>query len=165
MKINILLLKENTVNTFEEDIDFGDLDLTNYHVHKIDFVHAVVKLSVYENLISMDINITSDVHTTCAYSLEDTLLHLKFSDNLLFSTEEKYKEDGEVIYLENNYIDVDSIVFEEILSEVPFKVIKKGKSLPTSGEGYRVLSESDYLNEKNNKKDNRWKKLDDLNLD
>ena len=43
--------------------------------------------------------------------------------------------------------------------------LDKNSKLPDDGQGYRVLSEEDYLKEKENKIDERWSKLDELDLD
>ena len=43
-------------------------------------------------------------------------------------------------------------------------VTDKNESLPSDGKGYRILSEEEYLEEQKNKKDERWSKLDDVEL-
>ena len=50
-------------------------------------------------------------------------------------------------------------------SYVPLNVTKPGAKKPTDGEGYRVLSEEELLEERKSAKDPRWAALDDIELD
>ena len=94
--------------------------------------------------------------TTCAYTLEEIpySYHVKETIELADNEEDEF----EII---NNQIDIDQIVITLIVSNVPMKVIKKGAKLPSSGDGYRVLSEEDAKKEK---KSSPFDVLDDLEL-
>ena len=61
-------------------------------------------------------------------------------------------------------IEVDEYILDLIIAEVPMKIVKKGAKLPSSGEGYRVLSEDEYNKEQEQKTDSRWAALDDIEL-
>ena len=50
-------------------------------------------------------------------------------------------------------------------SSVPLNVAKPGTKKPDGGEGYRVLSEEELMEERKNAKDPRWSALDDIELD
>ena len=62
-------------------------------------------------------------------------------------------------------IDLDPHILALILAEVPHTLTKSGASLPKSGNGYRVLSEDDYLKEKNHKGNSAFDILDTIEFD
>ena len=165
MKIYVSSFKDNKPVMMSDEIDFSHLDLTKCHVHKIDFCLVEASITNYEesHFLKIDLKIKAKVHTTCAYSLEDVKIDLNYKDNLIFSDE--IKDDNDIIFYDSNIINLDEYVLDSILSEVPLKIVKKGKKLPQSGEGYRVLSEDEYLKEQENKPDSRWSILDNIEFD
>ena len=88
---------------------------------------------------------------------------MKFNDEFYFSNEEDNSED---CYFEPGVnIDLDPHILALILAEVPHNIVKSGASLPKSGDGYRVLSEEEYLEEKKNKKNSAFDILDTIEFD
>lgn len=164
MKIFISSFKDNKPALVSDDIDFSNVDLTNCHVHKIDSCHVDAYVTNFEesHLLKIDLKIKAKVHTTCAYSLEDVELDLSYKDNLMFSDE--IKDDNDIIFYDSNTLILDEYILDSILNEVPLKIVKKGKKLPSSGEGYRILSEDEYLKEQEHKSDSRWSALDDIEV-
>lgn len=161
MNINRFLFQNNVLE-LEDDIDFSHAELDQSHIRKITFCHVKIKAHEYEDLITIDADIEADVVGVCAYTLEDVPLHLKFKDSLEFSNE--VSDDEDIFYEEEPIFSLDPYILGLIISEVPIKIVKEGAKLPSSGDGYRVLSEEDYLEEKKKKKDSRWSKLDDIDL-
>lgn len=153
---------QNNVLDIEDDIDFSNAELDQSHIRKISSCHVKVHGQEYEDLIILEIKIEAEVVGVCSYSLEDVPLKLKFKDTLHFSNE--IEDDKEIIFEDKPIFDLDPYILELIITEVPMKIVKKGAKLPDSGNGYRVLSEEEYLKEKEEKKDSRWSKLDDVEL-
>ena len=153
---------QNNVLDIEDDIDFSNAELDQSHIRKIGSCHVKVHGQEYEDLIVLEIKIEAEVVGVCSYSLEDVPLKLKFKDTLHFSNE--IEDDEETIFEDKPIFDLDPYILELIITEVPMKIVKKGAKLPDSGNGYRVLSEEEYLKEKEEKKDSRWSKLDDVEL-
>ena len=153
---------QNNVLDIEDDIDFSNAELDHSHIRKISSCHVKVHGQEYEDLIILEIKIEAEVVGVCSYSLEDVPLKLKFKDTLHFSNE--IEDDEETIFEDKPIFDLDPYILELIITEVPMKIVKKGAKLPDSGNGYRVLSEEEYLKEKEEKKDSRWSKLDDVEL-
>ena len=94
--------------------------------------------------------------TTCAYTLEEIPYQYQIKETVELAGNED--DEFEII---NETIDIDQILITLIVSNVPMKVIKKGAKLPSNGEGYRVLSEEEALQEK---KASPFDALDDLEL-
>lgn len=153
---------QNNVLELEDDIDFSSAKLDQNHLRKIENTHVKVIAREYNDLITMDVYVECDITGVCSYTLEDVPLHLKFKDSLEFSNE---IEDDEDIFFEPKPIfDLDPYILGLIIASTPTKIVKNGAKLPSSGVGYRVLSEEDYQKEKAEKKDPRWAKLDDIKL-
>lgn len=153
---------QNNYLELEDDIDFSNAELDTNHIRKINKTHVKIVAHEYDDLITLDAEVECDIIGVCSYTLEDVPLHLKFKDSLEFSNE---IEDDEDIFFEPKPIfDLDPYILGLIIASTPTKIIKKGAKLPSSGAGYRVLSEEDYQKEKEEKKDSRWAKIDDIKL-
>ena len=163
MKLNRAILPANKPETFDEEIDFSSLKLDENHVKKINKCSVKVIATEFGDVLQCSINGEADVIASCSYTLDDVPLHVNFKDTLYFSSEvigsqECYFEPGVEI-------DLDPHILALILAEVPHNITKSGASLPKSGNGYRVLSEEDYLKEKQNKKNSAFDILDSIEFD
>ena len=163
MKLNRAILPANKPQTFDEEIDFSSLKLDENHVKKINKCSVKVIATEFGDVLQCSINGEADVIASCSYTLDDVPLHVNFKDTLYFSSEvigsqECYFEPGVEI-------DLDPHILALILAEVPHNITKSGASLPKSGNGYRVLSEDDYIKEKQNKKNSAFDILDTIEFD
>ena len=163
MKINRFTFNSDKTLVLEDDIDFSKAVLDVNHIRKIESCHVIVSGKEYDDLLVLDLRINAKVIGVCSYSLEDVPLNLSFKDSLELSNE--IEDDDAVIFEPNPIFEIDPYVLGLIVSEVPIKLVKKGAKLPENGSGYRVLSEDDYLKEQQEKKDDRWSKLDELELE
>ncbi len=163
MKINRFLFNQDKPVNFEESIDFSNAKLDPLHIRKID--NCLVKVSghEYDDLLVLELDIKVDVIGVCSYTLEDVPIKLHFKEVLNF-TDVEDDEEEDIIYEPKPIFDLDPYILGLIISEVPLKIVKPGAKIPSSGEGYRVLSEDDYENEQKNKVDHRWDKLNDIKL-
>lgn len=161
MKINRNLFK-NKDYFVEEDLDFSNETFDPNHIRQIGKTHVKITGNDYDDFLVLDFKIKSDVIGVCSYSLEDVPLTVKVDASLSFTYEE---EDEETIHIDNPIFDVDEYILDLIIAEVPMKLVKKGAKLPSSGAGYRVLSEDEYNKEQEEKVDPRWAALDNIDLD
>ena len=163
MKINRATLKENEKEVFEEDVDFSSYHFNETHVRKVEGVHCAIEAYEYGSLLRVVFHIKATVVAVCSYTLEDVILSINLDDELYFTDEEN--DDENLIYEKGNIIDLDPHILSLILSRVPIKVIKEGAEPPEDGSGYRVLSEDEYVKEREERKDSRWSALDDLDIE
>lgn len=161
MKVNWVALPLEKETIMEEDIDFSHESFDPNFLRQITCCHAKAKLTRFMETLRVVLSVKASVIAVCAYSLEDVPLNLNLREELDFTRD---KEDEENIYLSRNNFTLDEYVLDLILTSIPPKVIKKGASLPESGKGYRVLSEEDFLKEREEKKDPRWEKLDSVKI-
>ena len=165
MIINRLLLEEGKTVHYSEDIDFSkDNENLNNLLKKIDDCHVEVDVTDYVNILRVIINLKANVTGICAYSLEDVPLVVKTNDELDFTDDEDYEDDEDLIYITSPKIDLKNYIYSLICASLPSKIIKKGATLPKDGKGYRVLTEEDFIKEKESKPDPRWACLDDIEL-
>ena len=160
MKINRLLF-QNKGYSIEDDLDFSSQSFDPTHIRNIGKTHVKITGQDYEDFLVLNFEIVSDVIGVCSYTLEDVPLTVKVNTSLTFTYEE---EDEETIHIDNPIFEVDEYILDLIIAEVPMKIVKKGAKLPSSGEGYRVLSEDEYNKEQEQKTDSRWAALDDIEL-
>lgn len=153
---------QNNVLELEDEIDFSHAELDQNHIRKIENTHVKVLAHEYEDLLVMDVNVECDIVGVCSYTFEDVPLHLKFKDSLEFSNE--VEDDDDIFFEPKPIFELDPYILGLIIASTPTKIVKKGAKLPSSGVGYRVLSEEEYNSEKKKKADSRWSKLDDIEL-
>ena len=156
MKINRLLLPIGKTIKYSEDIDLSYFQGDQYHVRSITSCHMDLDVTNYDELITLSFNIKGEVKTTCAYTLEEIPYQYHVKDTIELDGED---DDFDIV---NNEIDIDEMLITLIVSNVPFKVVKEGASLPSSGDGFRFLSEEEANKEK---KSSPFDVLDDLEFD
>lgn len=163
MKLNRAILPIGKPETFDGEIDFSSLKLDENHVKKINKCSVKVIATEFGDVLQCSINGEADVIASCSYTLDDVPLHVNFKDTLYFSSEVMGSQE---CYFEPGVeIDLDPHILALILAEVPHNITKSGASLPKSGNGYRVLSEDEYLKEKSKKKNSAFDILDSIEFD
>ena len=163
MIINRAILPLNKTETFEEEVDFSSQVFDDNHVRRINKCQVKADVTEYGDVLRVQICGSAEVVASCSYTLEDVPLTVKFKDDFYFSSEEDSSED--CYYEPSNNVDLDPHILALVLAEVPHNVTKKGATLPNSGNGYRVLSEEQYLAEKKNKKNSAFDILDTIEFD
>lgn len=163
MKLNRAYLEEGKEEIFTEKIDFSNFPFNETHVRRIPMCEATIKATDYGETLRAIFQIKAQVIAVCSYTLEDVPMDLDFTDELEF-TNVDYQDD-EMIYEPENIIDMDPHILSLIFARIPIKVIKPGAKLPENGNGYSVLTEEQFLAEKNGKKNSAWDILDTVKLD
>ena len=161
MKLNRVLLRDGVPSTFSEEVDFSSASFDPSHIRRIDKCVATITAVDYGELLNVSVKIDATVIAVCSYTLEDVELKIKTSDDITFSDDE---EDVDNYYEKGPIIDLDPYILGILLANVPVRVVKKGAKMPKDGDGYRILSEDDYLHEQSEKKDSRWDKLDSVQI-
>ena len=163
MIINRATLPLNKDEVFEEDIDFSNQKFDENHVKRILSCSVRVVAHEYGDVLDCKISGKANVIASCSYTLEDVPMEVSFRENFYFSSEVTGSE--ECYFEPGTTIDLDPHILALILAEVPHNIVKSGASLPKSGDGYRVLSEEEYLLEKKNKKNSAFDILDTIEFD
>ena len=163
MKLNRAILPANKPETFDEEIDFSSLKPDENHVKRIDKCLVKVIATEFGDVLQCAISGNADVIASCSYTLEDVPLHVEFKETLYFSSEVMGSQ--ECYYEPGVEIDLNPHILALILAEVPHNIVKSGAQLPKSGNGYRVLSEDDFIKEKSHKGNSAFDILDTIDFD
>lgn len=161
MKINRALLTNGITKEFEETIDFSSVSFDPTHIKNIPNCVVKAKATDYEQILRVEVEINALVIGVCCYTLEDVELKFKINDELCFTDD---PEDVDNYYEKGNIIDLDSYILGILLANVPIKIVKKGAKPPKSGDGYRVITEDQYEEEKKNQVDHRFDILDTIDF-
>ena len=118
----------------------------------------------YEDFVNIDLTIKADVVLICSYSLKPFESKLHATDNLNFAFfEDDLEED--ILLLKGNILNLDEYIYDLVISAIPLKPIAPNAKKPESGEGYRVISSDDFLEEQATQGNSKFDKLKDLDLD
>lgn len=164
MKININTLLEGKIYNFEEDIIIDNISDTSYGLKRLENIHVKADVTLFEDLLSVYLSISGNAVMICSYSLEEGDYKIRLKENLTFTLNEE-NEDEDMIYDGRSTIILDDYIRSLILASLPTKFVKKGKTLPTSGENYRVLTEDDFVNEHSKKKNSPFDKLANIDIE
>ena len=163
MKLNRATLPINKSQKYSDDLDFSSQQFDDNHVRRIESCHVDVVATEYGDVLQCQVSGNAHVVASCSYTLEDVPLDVSFKEDFYFSDEQDNSQD--CYYEPGNEVDLDPHILALVLAEVPHNVIKSGAKLPKSGNGYRVLIEEDYQNERKNRKNSAFAILDTLEVD
>lgn len=147
MRINPLILIEGKQYQNNYDVEYDIEKYQTSYLRQLSKCHVDLSYRLYGELISIDIIVSGVATLACSYTLEDVDYVFEYKDSVLFSKNEGGEEDDIIVY-KGNYVDIDDYVLTLICASLPTKIVKNGAKLPSSGDGYRVLSEEEYNLEK-----------------
>lgn len=82
----------------------------------------------------------------CAITLEDT--EYPFSIDIEIKVALALEKDEDAYELVNNYIDIEPILWQNIIAEIPIKVVSPNAfKAKRSGGGWRLLTEDEFIDE------------------
>jgi len=124
----------------------------------------IIATSLIEKLENTKINATISLNEDNELSLNGKLsgtMILK-DDITLEPVEYNFETDfEEILEKSKNILDITDILWQNILVEIPSKVRKTDEAIELSGEGWRVISEEKF-NEERNKSNNPFSNLNEL---
>lgn len=160
MKINRQTIPFDKEVCISDDVDFSSYEFDPLYCRGILHCHFIGYARQYEDALRIKAEIKGEVVGVCAYSLEDIIIPFDFHEEMVFVSH----EDEENYYEPDNIFDIDKYLLALIFNFLPTKIVKKGAKLPQDGDGYRLISEENLLNEKEAKVDSQFAILDKLDL-
>jgi len=149
------------------------IDLTKLLNSYIDTIEINEKVNIPENLLETslitalkDVNLTGDISLNEDDNLNLTgklsgIMILK-DDITLEPVEYNFNTELEEILEKNkNILDITDILWQNILVEIPSKVRSTDEDINLEGNGWRVISEEQFIKERNNS-NNPFANLDEL---
>ncbi len=128
----------------DEDITFDEETLKNTDIKRLENIHAKGKITrIEDSVYNLTLNITGNMVLLCARSLEEVNYPL---DIILENTISKDVEIGEKQFIFQNSLDIFGIVWENIVLEVPLRVVKEDADFITDGNGWSLKDENEKEN-------------------
>ena len=135
---DISKLKNNIETTLEinETLEFKEETLKNTEIKRLENIKVTGNITRLDNLIyHITLNITGNMVLLCARSLEEVNYPLNiFLDKNI--GEEDEEEENRLIL--QNSLDIFAIVWENIVLEVPLRVIKEDATFISKGDGWSL---------------------------
>lgn len=137
MKIDLFKLNNYNYLDIDEFVDFPSDFYRNMDVREIKDVKVTGTISI-NNLdeIETNLEVSGTFILPCAITLEDVLYDFKTNIEEILGNFNDF-------YLKNkNTLDILPFLWENIVSEVPIRVVKEGVSVTnTHGDGWELVSE------------------------
>ncbi|MCX4248206.1 MAG: hypothetical protein OSJ65_00400 [Bacilli bacterium] len=137
MKIDLFKLNNYNYLDIDEFVDFPSDFYQNMDVREIKDVKVTGTISI-NNLdeIETNLEVSGTFILPCAITLEDVLYDFKTNIEEILGNFNDF-------YLKNkNTLDILTFLWENIVSEVPMRVVKEGISVTkTYGDGWELVSE------------------------
>lgn len=163
MRINVNQLSKKPLE-LEEEIIIPDTFKCVFPLVSVNKLIAKIHASSYEDFVDVFLEIKADVILKSVYSLKEFPKVIIAKEEYHFGSSYD-EEDTDIINLKSNIINMDEYALNLLSASIPVSPKMKGEKLPSSGEGYVVMSEEEYSKSKEEKYDSRFDKLKDLDLD
>ena len=164
MKLDVLKLPYTKVQTLEDDLSFDpEVFVCHSPLIEVKSCHVELKAQRFEEFIYITISLKAKVVLECSYTLKHFESEISGSDELHFAPSKD--EDEDCIEYKGTSIDMDHYVFNLLSASVPLSPKAPNAKTPSSGNGYRVLSEDEFLREKEETGNSQFDALKDLEFD
>ena len=147
MNIDISNLKLGLSNIVEinDTITIPDELINKTEIRKLSEINvkgSIVKLS--DEDYNININILGTMTLGCAVSLED----VDYKFNIFIDQDfNELEENEEYLKINGNILDIMPIIWENIILEIPIRIVKKDKKIDITGEGWELVEEEKILND------------------
>ena len=149
MKWNLqwLLKQKDGKFNFSDDLVFPKEAFLQFN-HLLDlkdvFVEGKGQYILKENRLYVDMKISGIMVLPCALTLEEVDYPFETESTEVFSFDKPLPEE-DVHEVKKNIVDITPIIFQNIMAEVPLRVVKKGATIKNEGKGWKIISEEDQV--------------------
>lgn len=141
MKLDLFKLNNFNYVDISSTIEFPSEFLEGTNIRGIKNAYVKGKISIdYEDELVSDLLVTGTFILPCAITLED--VDYEFSVNI----EENMGKFNDFYNKNKNILDILPFIWENIVSEVPIRVVKDGaRPQKLNGEGWELVSDDESL--------------------
>lgn len=146
MNIDLTELKNNLCNKIDVDIvySFKKEKLENTEIRRLDNVQ--IKGQIHKDVldtICLDLSVCGEMVLPCAITLND--VNYPFNIKIDGSLDEILEETSNFSKKIENSIDIFPIIWENILMEIPMKVVSEGaEDLKLEGNGWKLITDDNH---------------------
>jgi len=124
--------------------------------------------------LSVQLDIEGEMVVPCAITLKPLTIDFSVHYDEIFSFFEPYVEENEtmdeesveeIIFVDSDEIDLEAHLRSVVLAEIPLKVVDPDLEEYPEGDGWVVMTEEEYEEEKSQQIDPRLAKLKELKID
>ncbi len=156
MKIYLNTIKD------KESYELNDVDILNelvsyFQIKKFNTIDAKFVITKMDSIFEFNVELVANIDVVSSYTLKVFPYNMSINDTLFFTNESSFEND-DVIYLENDYFDVESIIYSLIVTSLPINIHQENEKME-SIDGVDVYSSDDVTY------DSPFDKLKDLDLD
>lgn len=160
MKINFSNVKNHEEIAFSSTLD-SFFDEKSTICQKINKSNGTIILDKTGNTLIAKFKISFNCIVFSSYTNNPFETNIDVDDELFFTNSPDFESD-EMILVDDE-IDLDEFVYSLFITSIPLNLHAENEKLP-SGKGYRVLTEDEFNNNKNDE-ESPFDKLKDLNFD
>ncbi len=135
MNIDLNILNNKSKINIDDKINFPKEDLKKAGILDLKEVNIKGEITVDFDEYLLNLNVKGEMVLPCSLTLEpvDYPFDIKIEENL-----------NEIIKKTQKTIDILPIIWENILMEIPMKVVSpKAKNMKTKGEGWELITDSE----------------------
>ena len=135
MNIDLNILNNKSKINIDDKINFPKEDLKKAGILDLKEVNIKGEITVDFDEYLLNLNVKGEMVLSCSLTLEpvDYPFDIKIEENL-----------NEIIKKTQKTIDILPIIWENILMEIPMKVVSpKAKNMKTKGEGWELITDSE----------------------
>ena len=164
MRLDVLKLPYTKVANLAEDLSFDpEVFVCHSPLVSVESCHAELKAQRFEEFIYVTLTIKAKVTLQCSYTLQNFETTIEGTDELHFAPNND--EDEDCIEYKGTSIDMDHYIFNLLSASVPLSPKAQNAKAPKSGNGYRVLSEDEFVKEREEEGNSQFDALKDLEFD
>lgn len=134
--------------TFDDIIVFDDEYLSNTDIRKLSpiVINGSIRKTM-DDIYSLNVYVNGEMTLPCSISLEDVIIPININISEFLTDNEEFDE--EYIKIIGKSIDIKPIIWQNVLMEVPIKVVNESINRNSyNGEGWKLLTEEDLNNNK-----------------
>ena len=145
--INLITNKESSIN-IDSDINIPESLIKDSNIKKLDSLHLKGNISKILDEYTFTGTITGNMILPDDLTLEDVVVPINIDFDEIFT--ENTKEDENNLTIIQNKLDIIPFLWQNIVLEVPLKVIGDGnRNIKKAGDGWRLITEEELASSKN----------------
>ena len=145
MFIDITRLQNRSTNEFlyKNTIVLDEALYKNTDIRKLSPVEASADIKrITDTSYKMSLEIKGEMTLPCSITLNDVIYPFDIKTEVKLSNEDE--EDEEDVKIIQNNIDIISIIWQNIVVEIPLRVVSEdANNSPVSGEGWKLIREDE----------------------
>ena len=145
MFIDITRLQNRSTNEFlyKNTIVLDEALYKNTDIRKLSPVEVSADIKrITDTSYKMSLDIKGEMTLPCSITLNDVIYPFDIKTEVKLSNEDE--EDEEYVKIIQNNIDIISIIWQNIVLEIPLRVVSEdANNSPVSGEGWKLIREDE----------------------